>query len=73
MREGVDCTEEDGNRWVEEWYARYEKNAEFINACKEAVFNPGYIRTPYGRMRRFIPTRYNDVNAAMQREACNFP
>jgi len=73
MREGVDCTEEDGKQWVEDWYGRYQNCAKFIDFCKDSVFKPGYIRTPYGRMRHFIPAKYDEVNAAMQREACNFP
>ena len=73
MREGVECTEEDGKRWVEEWYARYEKCAEYIQFCKDSVFKPGYIRTPWGRLRRFQTSVYDDVNHAMQREGCNFP
>ena len=73
QREGVACTEDDGKKWVEEWYSRYEGCAKFIQACKDAVFTPGYVITPWGRVRRFHKSVYDDVNHAMQREACNFP
>jgi len=73
MREGVDCKEEDGNQWVSDWYTRYKKCGEFLESCKTAVEDPGYIVTPWGRRRRFILSPHQDVNAAMAREASNFP
>ena len=44
-------------------------------ACGDAVTDPGYLVTPWGRMRRFPKVHANNeylINA-MRREAQNFP
>jgi len=73
QRMGVPCEEDDGNGWVESWYDRYKDAAKYIDFCKGSVYDPQYIRMPFGRCRHFIPSIYEDVCAAMQREACNAP
>ena len=73
QRLGVPCQEEDGNGWVASWYDRYKEAAKYIEFCKNSVFDPQHIRMPFGRLRHFIPSVYEDVCAAMQREACNAP
>lgn len=73
QREGVDCTERDGKDWVASWYDRYVVAGQYIDFCKSSVTDPGYIRMPWGRIRHFTPSVYEDVLAAQQREACNAP
>jgi len=72
-REGVDCSDDDGQIWVDTWYARYRKNAEFIKKCKSAVYNPCYVDTPWGRRRRFSVTEDEGVMKGLERESSNFP
>jgi len=73
QREGVECTEDDGRRWVEEWYDRYVKCAEFIRFCHSSVYDPGYLVTPFGRVRHFHTVDDESIMAAQQREASNYP
>ena len=45
----------------------------YMESCAAAVIEPGYLVNPWGRMRRFAPSKKRDVVASMQREAQNFP
>lgn len=56
------------------WKTRtYPVAWSYMQACAAEVLDPGYIITPWGRKRIFPPAREQDVVAAMQREAQNFP
>jgi DNA polymerase-1 len=56
--------------WKEETYARAWR---YMEECAEAVENPGYLKNPWGRMRRFKPSSKRDVVDSMKREAQNYP
>jgi uracil-DNA glycosylase family 4 len=74
--EGIPCDQDTAQGYIDGFFKSYPQVARFLDFCKESVFNPRYIRTPYGRMRRFFPIgddRRLATNAAQQREACNFP
>lgn len=73
QRAGVPCSTDDGCALVEAWHDRYKVASKYLQFCQDSVENPGYIRTPWGRCRHFVMSKYQDVNAAMRREASNFP
>jgi DNA polymerase I len=73
MREGVECTKDDAQNWINAFYESYPDVAKFIQFCKDSVYKPGYIITPWGRWRHFVEVQDNRVMAAQQREGSNFP
>jgi len=46
---------------------------KYMCECGKAVTDPGYLVTPWGRMRRFPTIKDEDLLNGMQREAQNFP
>lgn len=46
---------------------------KYMCECSDAVTNPGYIITPWGRKRRFPRVKDDALINGMQREAQNFP
>jgi uracil-DNA glycosylase family 4 len=73
QREGVPCTKDDAQSWIDGFFEMYPEDKKFLDWCKESVFRPGHIITPWGRWRHFVEVQDNRVMAAQQREACNFP
>jgi len=51
----------------------YPQAWQYMMQCGEAVTTMGYMRNPWGRLRRFPKTHKTDILAAMKREAQNFP
>lgn len=43
----------------------------YMEKCADAVVNPGYLITPFNRVRRFPPTKVNSVLASFRREGMN--
>jgi uracil-DNA glycosylase family 4 len=73
QREGVQCTTQEAQQWIDNFYGNYKQVGEFIQMCKDSVTNPQYLTTPYGRRRHFHQSTDDAAMAAQQREACNFP
>lgn len=73
QREGVDCTAGDAQEWIDAFYDNYKDVAAYLQFCKDSVWSPGWLRTPYGRMRHFHESEDDAAMAAQEREACNFP
>ena len=74
-KEGLSCTAEDAKQWIDSFYNEFQVTANFIDSCKQAVFNPGYVVNPWGRYRTAgdVSKADDDVVAALQRQFVNFP
>lgn len=56
----------------EEWYDTYEEAGNFLDACSEACYDPGYLYSWFGRKRRAgLVTEDNAWH--LENEFCNFP
>jgi uracil-DNA glycosylase family 4 len=71
--EGVNVSAAEGNEYVKSHAELFPKLHEFLQSVSDAVSDPGYYRTVYGRYRRFASTKDDAVRAAQEREAKNFP
>lgn len=71
-REGITCTAEEAKGWIQTFNTTFVKVYEYLQACKNAVIDPGFIRNPFGRYRAFPPCDDEKILAGMQREAGNF-
>ncbi len=55
------------------FYELYPDVYVYLERCKQEVIDPGWMRTPWGRRRRFkAATDDEALLAAQQREACNY-
>ena len=72
-QEGVECTANEANSWIAAFFNKFQKVAAFLEACKAAVINPGFLENPYNRRRTFPQCSNKKAIADMQREAVNFP
>jgi DNA polymerase-1 len=72
-RGAAKCTQETAQGYIDAFYAKYANVKDYVEACKKAVHDPGYLRTPWGRRRRFFESESKSVMAAQEREAVNFP
>jgi uracil-DNA glycosylase family 4 len=72
---GVPCDKNKAQYYIDAYYAKYRNVKAFLDACKDAVLDPGYVENPFGRRRRFYAKNVRDesVIAAMKRESGNFP
>ena len=71
--EGVFVSVEESQTLIDNYYATYPQIAEFLDECKQRARHPGWLVGPYGRNRRFQRTSDREVQAEMERQACNFP
>ncbi|MFA5525193.1 MAG: DNA polymerase [Acholeplasmataceae bacterium] len=73
-QDGVPATVQEAQSYIDEYLTGFFRAAEFLERCKEAVFEPGVLWSPYGRMRRFnAESKKVATIRAQQREACNWP
>lgn len=68
----IGCTKEEGQKYIDGFYNTYPMVRLFIDECKRAVIDPGYVQNQYGRRRRFLPTDHQDIHAEYERQAVNF-
>ena len=71
--EGVTLTVEEAQGLIDTFYEMFPRVRDYVERCKRAVYDPGYVETAWGRRRYFFPTNDNGLNAAMEREAVNHP
>jgi len=73
-KQGIrDRTNQEAQGWIDTFYQTFPKIYHFLEACKLAASNPGYVRNPFNRYRRFPPTSDRELLGDFQREAVNFP
>lgn len=70
---GFECTPAQATEWIERFHLKFKDVHNYLEACKAAVLNPGYLTNPFGRHRRFPFTADKRLVAQYQREALNFP
>lgn len=73
QREGVECTVDDAKGWIDDFFDKYTGIKQFMQFCKDSVYDPGYLRMPFGRVRRFHKVDDEAIMAAQEREAGNCP
>lgn len=71
--EGIVMRVEEAQTLIDAFFAKFPRVHDYVVACKRAVHTVGYVETPCGRRRYFVPTQDNGVNAAQEREAVNHP
>ena len=72
LAEGVVCDEATAQGWINTFFKANPKVHAYLESCKAAVYNPGYLDTVYGRRRRFFKSSDRGVMKAQEREALNF-
>jgi uracil-DNA glycosylase family 4 len=70
--EGVDVTLEQVAQIRQAIFGTYPGLESYLASCRARVKRPGFIRNPYGRLRRFPFSHDREVVAKMEREAGNF-
>lgn len=70
----IECTGEMAQKFIDGFYATYPEVRVYVDMCKKAVTNPGFISNAFGRRRRFFNVGDDrSILAACQREAVNMP
>ncbi len=72
LEEGTQVSFRDVERLLDTFFETYPALRVFQEKTKQRVFDPGWIRTYYGRCRRFYPVSEPELIAEQQREAMNF-
>lgn len=71
--EGEDVTADICQAMIEAYFDSYPKTKPFLAECRARSQDPGWIVGPYGRFRRFVPSKDRAVRAEQERQAQNFP
>lgn len=71
LEEDNTLTLKDMESLIEAHNEMYPDLIGFFNAAKSRVRSPGWIRLPFGNLRRFFPDVPNDMIAKQEREAQN--
>jgi len=72
QQEGVSLTVEDADKIMESIFSTYKTAAAYLNGLELRVEKPGWIRTYFGRVRRFHPTSDPAELGHQKRQARNF-
>lgn len=70
---GADLTIEEVQGLIDHYFTLYPATKVFLNNCKNAVLDPGYVKSPWDRYRRFPKNLDEEAIAKYGREACNAP
>lgn len=70
--EGADVDVERAQSLIDFWHEKYAPSSRFLEEACRRVIDPGWIITPFGRLRRFQSTNDRTLLGEMQREAQNF-
>lgn len=69
---GVDCELEDCERWLKLLADTYPTTEEYFKRQKEAVVDPGYVMSDWGRIKHLYEVDDGSKMAEQEREAANF-
>jgi DNA polymerase-1 len=69
----VPCDKNMAQAYIDGFYSDYRAVEAFVETCKQAVIEPGFLFNPYGRYRRATPSADPELIASQQREFVNFP
>jgi hypothetical protein len=70
--EGADVSVAEAQLLIDAYYETYPQIKLFLDQCKAAVHDPGYMEGTFGRRRRFPATDDEKLLADMERAAMNF-
>jgi uracil-DNA glycosylase family 4 len=73
QEEGHQVSTADAQAVINEIFAMYPGIPPLQERLRERVYKPGWIRTCFGRLRRFIAADDEKVNGELERQALNFP
>lgn len=73
QEEGVLMTTEEAQTVIDTIFTEYPGILQLQKELKERVLTPGWIKTYFGRYRRFIPSDNQQVLGELERQALNFP
>ena len=71
--EGVVLTIEEAQGLIDTFFTMFPKVRDYVDRCKRAVYEQGFVETAWGRRRWFFPTGDNGIDAGLEREAVNHP
>jgi uracil-DNA glycosylase family 4 len=71
--EGVSVSAEECQAMIEAYFASYPRTRTFLAECRARSQNPGWLMGPYGRFRRFVPSKDKAIRGEQERQAQNFP
>lgn len=71
--EGVSVSSDECQAMIEAYFASYPRTRTFLAECRARSQDPGWIVGPYGRMRRFVPSKDRAIRGEQERQAQNFP
>ena len=70
---GADLTLEEVQGLINHYFELYPGTRVYLNACKAAVTEQGFVASPWNRYRRFSRHLTDEAVAKYGREACNAP
>ncbi|NDD54117.1 hypothetical protein EBZ39_09605 [bacterium] len=71
--EGHDVTADQCQAMIDAYFQSYPGTKTFLAECRSRSQDPGWLVGPYGRFRRFMPTKDRAVRGEQERQAQNFP
>lgn len=71
--EGHEVTPDQCQAMIDAYFQSYPGTKTFLAECRARSQNPGWLMGPYGRFRRFVPTKDRAVRGEQERQAQNFP
>lgn len=71
--EGHDVTADQCQAMIDSYFSAYPGTKDFLAECRARSQSPGWLVGPYGRIRRFVPSKERSVRAEQERQAQNFP
>jgi hypothetical protein len=69
---GVQCEKADAQTYLSTYFRRFPSIEEFLENCKRAVYDPGYLTSVYGRTRWSSIVTDQGAMKGQEREFCNF-
>jgi DNA polymerase I-like protein with 3'-5' exonuclease and polymerase domains len=71
--EGESVSSDECQAMIEAYFASYPRTRTFLAECRARSQDPGWIIGPYGRLRRFVPSKDRAIRGEQERQAQNFP
>lgn len=71
--EGHEVTAAQCQSMIDSYFDAYPGTVDFLAECRARSQDPGWLVGPYGRIRRFVPSKERSVRAEQERQAQNFP
>ena len=71
--EGIDIEKEKAQEIIDVFFEKFPGVRDYMQKMRACVTDPGFVETPYGRRRRFYPTKNKGTLASNERQAINMP